>query len=219
MFALLTWRQCGIYADLETLWRDTLAKNPDAWIAHNNLGIVLLDEGRIPEAVEHCEALRIKPDSAEAHYNLAPPWRKQGRMQEAIGHYEQALRLKPDYPEAHNNLGLALVQAGRLRGGDRALGASAAVQARLRRRALQLGGRLGKAGTHAGGHPAFPAGPANPARFRPKPKMPWRERGPFSKPAQHQRRETRRRFADGATARLRDLKPQGSQIVQSGEPF
>jgi tetratricopeptide (TPR) repeat protein len=115
MFAFLTWRQCGIYADVETLWRDTLKKNPGAWLAHNNLGIVLWEEGGIQEAVEHCnEAVRIQPDSAEVHNNLGLALAQQGRIEEEIGQYEQALRLKPDYPEAHLNLGLALAQQGKL---------------------------------------------------------------------------------------------------------
>ena len=29
----LTWYQCGLYADGETLWRVTLARNPDCWMA------------------------------------------------------------------------------------------------------------------------------------------------------------------------------------------
>lgn len=46
ILVILTWQQTKIYSDQETLWRDTLAKNPAAWIGHNNLGVVLLDRER-----------------------------------------------------------------------------------------------------------------------------------------------------------------------------
>ena len=34
---LLTWRQCGMYADSDTLWWTTLSRNPKSWMAHNNI--------------------------------------------------------------------------------------------------------------------------------------------------------------------------------------
>src|SRR5207245_2657396 len=37
LLGALTWHQCHIYKDAETLWRDTLARNPGAWMAHSNL--------------------------------------------------------------------------------------------------------------------------------------------------------------------------------------
>ena len=43
---VLTWKQSHIYADQEALWRDTIAKNPACWMAHNNLGNVLGDKGQ-----------------------------------------------------------------------------------------------------------------------------------------------------------------------------
>jgi tetratricopeptide (TPR) repeat protein len=111
----MTWQQAGIYQDAEMLWRDTVKKNPNAWIAHNNLGNVLKSQGKVPEAIEHYEqALRIKPDSAEAHNNLGIALQNLGKVPEAIGHYEQALRLKPDYADVHYNLGVALFQLGRV---------------------------------------------------------------------------------------------------------
>jgi protein O-mannosyl-transferase len=35
--SILTWRQSAMYTDVETLWQTTLERNPDAWMAHNNL--------------------------------------------------------------------------------------------------------------------------------------------------------------------------------------
>ncbi|HTS19729.1 MAG TPA: tetratricopeptide repeat protein [Verrucomicrobiae bacterium] len=113
LLGVSTWKQAHVYRDLETLWRDTLAKNPSAWIAHNNLSDILMQQGKIEEAAWHLEqALPFKPD-ATAHYNLGLALARLGRLQDAIGHYEQALRLHPDYAEADCDLGVALARTGR----------------------------------------------------------------------------------------------------------
>jgi len=44
--AILTWRQSAMYADVETLWQTTIERNSKAWMAHNNLGSVLLQKGQ-----------------------------------------------------------------------------------------------------------------------------------------------------------------------------
>jgi tetratricopeptide (TPR) repeat protein len=110
----LTWRQSGIYRDAMTLYQTTIDRNPACWLAHNGLSKLLIDRGRIREAIEHSEvALRLRPSSAEAHNHLGLALAKTGRPQEAIEHYLQALRLKPLFSEAHNNLGVTLASAGR----------------------------------------------------------------------------------------------------------
>ncbi|HTS19728.1 MAG TPA: tetratricopeptide repeat protein [Verrucomicrobiae bacterium] len=110
-----SWQQARIYRDAETVWRDTIAKNPGCWLAHNNLGNILVREGNVSDAIVHYEqALQSKPVYAEAHGNLANALYREGRIEEAIAHYEQALRSKPDYAEAHCNLGMALARQGRL---------------------------------------------------------------------------------------------------------
>jgi tetratricopeptide (TPR) repeat protein len=109
-----SWRRCGVYVSDETLWRNNVAANPAAWLAHSNLGVALSQQGRGPEAIaEFEEALRVKPDYAEAHVNLGVILAQQGETEEAIKHYERALRIKPDYEGAHMNLGLALLGSGR----------------------------------------------------------------------------------------------------------
>jgi Tfp pilus assembly protein PilF len=109
----LTWRQARVYRDAETVWRDTVRKNPGAWMAHNNLGKCLTDAGKFDEAIARIEqALRIKPDHAPAHNNLGLALQKTGRLRDAISHYEQALRLEPGHVEALSNLGVALAGMG-----------------------------------------------------------------------------------------------------------
>jgi Flp pilus assembly protein TadD len=110
----LTWRQCGIYRDAQTLYRTTLAQNPACWLAHLNLGNIVLAEGRVDEAVAHyLEAERLEPDYPSTHFNLAKVWESQGREPDAIREYEQTLRLAPGDAVAHNNLGIALARTGR----------------------------------------------------------------------------------------------------------
>ncbi len=110
---LATRRNEDYRTELST-WNDTVAKCPDNARAHGNLGRVLLEAGRYPEALAECEeALRLKPDNPEAHFNLGFLLQQTGKTQEAIGEYERALRLKPDHFEARYNLGVALEKVGR----------------------------------------------------------------------------------------------------------
>ena len=111
---ILTWGQAGMYTDLETLWRDTLAKNPDCWLAHNNLGLLLRNQGRIEEAMEHYhQAIQINPNYAETLNNLGVALADKGRFDEAIENYRKAIQINPDFSGALDNLGVALAAKGR----------------------------------------------------------------------------------------------------------
>jgi tetratricopeptide (TPR) repeat protein len=111
LLGFLSWRQCLIYRDEDTLNRATLARNPSAWLAHYNLAVSLgRRPDRIREAISEYEAtLRLKPDHWAAHSNLGSEYLKiPGRSADAVAEFEAALRLNPGFAEAHNNLGIAL---------------------------------------------------------------------------------------------------------------
>jgi tetratricopeptide (TPR) repeat protein len=114
VLSVLTFRQTRMYRDVFTLYETTLARNPNTWLAHNNLGIALADDGRVNEAIAHYEAaLKLKPGFPQAENNLGDCLIRLGRAAEAIPHFERALQLEPHYPVARRNLGMALAMSGR----------------------------------------------------------------------------------------------------------
>ena len=111
---LLSFQQSRMYVDLRTFYVTTLARNPAAWMAHNNLGNLLREAGELDAARGHFEAaLRVRPDLHRVHNNLANVLLTQRKPADAERHYRRAIELRPDYVEAHNNLGSLLRQTGR----------------------------------------------------------------------------------------------------------
>jgi tetratricopeptide (TPR) repeat protein len=112
-FALLSHIQSQMYQDVETVWQTTIRKNPAAWMAHNNLGAVLLKKGELDDAIDHfSKAIEIKPDEASAFANLGNAWLRKGEPGEAIFQYQKAVELKPAEAGLHYNLANALLARG-----------------------------------------------------------------------------------------------------------
>jgi tetratricopeptide (TPR) repeat protein len=106
--------QSGMYSDAETLYRTTIARNAGSWMAHNNLGLLLANNGQTDGALAHYQkALEINPLYAEANNNLGLLLSDKGRPDEAIRHFQKALEIKPDYGGARFNLALLLAKTGR----------------------------------------------------------------------------------------------------------
>jgi tetratricopeptide (TPR) repeat protein len=113
--ALLTRVQLGYWQNTRALFEQALAVTSKNHVAHNALGIELMEEKQLGKAVEHLtQALAISPDRADVHNNLGLALSRQGRWEEGIQHYQQALRIRPDSYAAHNNLGLVVLGSGRV---------------------------------------------------------------------------------------------------------
>lgn len=109
----LSWRQAMQFQGAQTLWEETLRRNPDAWMAHINLGNIYLAQGKIDEARRQFEsALRDRPDYDEALYNLGVVEAQAGNPAAAERRYEQAIAVNPRFVRAYNNLARLLLQRG-----------------------------------------------------------------------------------------------------------
>ncbi|MGD1002829.1 MAG: tetratricopeptide repeat protein [Candidatus Brocadiia bacterium] len=121
--AVLTFRQTRIYHDEEALWRDTLAKNPKAWMAYGNLAGLLVREAATPgadsaalldEAERCCEkALALQPQQAEAYAHRALLRLARGQGAAAMQDYDKVVELDPS-PDAYYDRAKAAASLGRL---------------------------------------------------------------------------------------------------------
>ncbi len=115
LLGVLTWRQSRMYRDEETLYRQTLARNPDAWLIQGNLGGLLVKTGRSAEAIEHLLiAQRFHPEKPEVMYNLSLALLRTHHPAEAIPLLQDLVQAKPDDVESLTHLGDAFVLQNRM---------------------------------------------------------------------------------------------------------
>jgi protein O-mannosyl-transferase len=114
VLAALSIQQSPMYADIATLYTTTIERNPECWLAHNNLGKLLADAGNTGDAIAHYQAAsRIKPDYADAHNNLANALIRSGHLPEALDEFRIAIGLDRADAVYHGNMASALTQMGR----------------------------------------------------------------------------------------------------------
>ena len=105
----------GRFANQETLWAYTVARNPASPAVHSNLAFILGHDGQKAASVaEYREALRLAPDDAFAENELAQALEDAGQPAEAIAHFESAVRLDPRFIDPRPRLAHLLYVSGRL---------------------------------------------------------------------------------------------------------
>ncbi len=115
--AVISWQLSHQYADSETLYRTTIERNPGAWMAHHNLGILILygPTADAKAALAHVEeSIRIEPDNAEALNSRGYIRQQSGDNAGARRDYEESIRLNPGFASPRNNLGVLNYKEGRL---------------------------------------------------------------------------------------------------------
>ncbi len=108
------------WTDTETLYRHMIALEPRAPTLRSHMGNLLLELGRVDEALgEHAIAAECAPQSYEAWNDLGNALRASGRTADAIRAYERALEIFPDYHVSHRNLGVAMADMGKFADAER----------------------------------------------------------------------------------------------------
>ena len=107
----LTYRQVGYWHDSSSFWLRTLALTQDNYVAQNNLGEFLLNQGRTEEAAAHFRsALDIRPDGLTANLNLGAYEDRRGHLPAAIERYQMVARHAADLgmrATSYSSLGFA----------------------------------------------------------------------------------------------------------------
>ena len=111
--AVVTFRQTFVYHDLETLYNDTIAKNPNGWIAYLNLGTHFDSIDRCEDAIEIVKrGIRIKPDEPRLYAclgnalgKLSEKTKNESLRQAAFEQYQEAVRLNPGYYDVYHSMG------------------------------------------------------------------------------------------------------------------
>jgi tetratricopeptide (TPR) repeat protein len=152
MLASLTFARGFAYKDRETLWRDTLSKNPDSWMAHTNLGHALHARGDDAGAgIQYQEALKDAPEVADTHLNAAIGRAMAGDFDGAIAECRRAIEINPSFVDAYANMAKAYLSKGNLSEAENAARRAIEIAPNyplghyMLARSLELSGRISQA--------------------------------------------------------------------------
>jgi len=107
--------QANYWQNSVTLFQRAVDVTTDNYVAHNNLGELFAQQGRLDEAAMHfTKALEINPSFAHALHNMGMIFVQRGNLDEAISEFQKAIELEPTFADAYNKLGAALANRGRL---------------------------------------------------------------------------------------------------------
>lgn len=99
----------GRTADAENIYRQIAQQQPGYADAHYRLGKIMLESGRVDQAIEaFARAIKANPNAAEPHSGLAGALLRSDRYDAALAEARHAVALDANNSDAWNNLGSTL---------------------------------------------------------------------------------------------------------------
>jgi Flp pilus assembly protein TadD len=106
--------QVRYWRDSTALYEDALKVTSGNYMAHDNLGNVLMDDGKLDAAVKQFqEVIRLTPAIGKPYNDLGKAYALQGKMDDAMNMFSNAVALNPGLAQARWNLGNAYLLKGK----------------------------------------------------------------------------------------------------------
>ncbi|MDD3877439.1 MAG: tetratricopeptide repeat protein [Bacteroidales bacterium] len=107
-FSYISHERVKVWRDGESIFKDAIAKYPEAWLAYNNIGVIYNKKKMYQEAVVYFDnAIKYNPKYVKAHYNRGNSKLELGLNSEAIIDFTRAIELDGRHYMAYYNRGLA----------------------------------------------------------------------------------------------------------------
>lgn len=149
--ALVAHRQIGYWGDNLTLWTHAVEVQPGSFIAQDNLGGALLNDGRYDEAMQHFRAaVSINGTDPMSRLNIAADEQRHGHLPEAVEEFNQLVLTTRDpryRATAFSDMGYAYLNLGDLEKAKQSFGAAVSLRPRTLRAWVGLGMVAQKSGS------------------------------------------------------------------------
>jgi protein O-mannosyl-transferase len=113
-FGTLTIQRNAVWKDSGTLWEDSLEKDPNSFLANNNLGVHLqYAEGDYKRAILHYQkAIKLNPDVSNPYENITACYISLKKYNLALSYTQKWVILDPENSKANYQMGMVLSSVG-----------------------------------------------------------------------------------------------------------
>jgi Tfp pilus assembly protein PilF len=114
VLTITTRNQISYWNNSLALFEHAVSVTSGNYIAYNNLGEALAQDGKLDEALnDFSKSLEADPHYDQAHHNMGMALVQKGKLDEAVAQFNSAIEINPRFTDAYNKLGAALADQGK----------------------------------------------------------------------------------------------------------
>ena len=113
-YSISTIKRNMVWINPLVFWSKTIELSPRSSRAHNNLGMIYNNIGKLDLAIREFQTAVFIESDPEFHHNLGMAYQKKGMKVEALQEYNRVLAVNPNSSFTYNNIGNILIDYGRI---------------------------------------------------------------------------------------------------------